>query len=112
MSHFILRKKGTFMLNNDSENQCKDKGHREFKYIVKLRFPDVLDADGFVIEHTVISELIDSEIKNADSCENLAKKICLSLIDLFNSENLAVLDMSIRILPKGNNVTANIEYVL
>lgn len=112
MGKFIMRRKGEFELTSDSHNQCKEGGHRKFKYKVKLEAQNRLDSDGFIVDHEVIDQMIQSEIKNADSCENIAKTITYGLIDLLSEEGVEIINLSVRVIPKGNNVKANIEFIV
>jgi hypothetical protein len=97
---------------NSYINQCKEEGHKAFKYKLKIETSSTLDKDGFIIEHSILDEMIQSEIKKADSCENIAKQIAVNLIDLLSSENISVFKISVKVIPIGNNITAYIEYIV
>jgi hypothetical protein len=111
MAKFIMNRSGLFDLFNKSTNQCKAIGHRIFSYSVRITAGDKLDKDGFIIDHQIIDNLIQSDVE-ANSCELIAKSIAISLNELLISEDVAVIEIHVVIKPIGPNVHAYMEYIL
>jgi len=75
MNTFTLHRKGEFNLLDTSANQCKAQGHRTYTYEVAITSPEVLDKQGFLIDHENVNGAVLMGVQKANSCEKLCQCI-------------------------------------
>ena len=107
---FTLNRFGEFGTKK-SGNQCAFQGHDKYSYIVKITTSTKLDANGFVIEQSLIHDAVVFSASQG-SCEQLCEKIEKAVRHLLISHDVKLYEIYVKvepIFPKGVESKAFME---
>lgn len=96
-----------------SNNQCKDRGHRSYRYHVIISTDNNLNADGFIIKHEIVHDTIKELFqKQISSCEIMVAKMFDALRQMCKKHDVAFVDIYIKLRPviKDKLAAAYVEY--
>ena len=112
MNCYVMNRRGTFNTRRPTNNQCKVKGHKTYRYEVAMAFsPRIkLDENMFIIDHQDVDKCIQKCILNG-SCEEMHMEISKALKKLFKSRDIPVIGMKAVIYPDSVLGAANLSHV-
>ena len=85
---------------NSSANQCKDIGHSNYSYQVRVTVGDKLDKDGFIIDHQDIHDAVDRVFKGKmTSCEKLGLKVAKEVAKATKAHGCNLKEVYVKIHP-------------
>lgn len=104
--HFFRR--GFFITNNHTANQCTSVGWKGYRYLVTIIAKPVLDEQGFLLDHSLIHALITDYIEKEPflSCEETVSTICSLVADLLLSKGVVMKKLGFEITPVDHNFLA------
>lgn len=112
-SSFTLNKKGVVNFHTGTANNCGFTGVRKFNYVLRVKVPVSLDANGYTVEHNTIAASIQRDAVPG-SCEQVAISIVKATLLFWEDNGLPYgqpLSIYAKVWPelKGQG-TAFIEY--
>lgn len=111
MSNLTLHRSGEFLILDTSTNQCRQQGHRTFKYKLKIKSNTILDERGFVIAHEDVDRAVMASVKDADSCEMLCIKIANTVCTMLIRQRVSWRKITVEIHPQPTGV-AYMKYTM
>lgn len=114
MSYLRINRFGTTLTNDTSPNQCKDVGHKQYRYHVTVTCHSKnLDEQGFIVDHLDLHDTMQKDMAKISSCEETVVKCAESIDRLCTNKGVNVIDIYIKLEPVTNKETvAFIEYSL
>lgn len=109
MRKFTMTRRGTFTIKKSSSNQCKAPGHSKYRYVVKSECDDLLDHNGFVIDHVEVDKAVQRAVYST-SCELLCKSIVKVVYETISTHGARVRLINIEIEPAIKNPISKMEY--
>ncbi len=101
----ILNRYGFIETNLVSYNQCKDKGHTTYEYLVQITCFNKLSNEGFLIDNKLINHVMLHSLKEMTSCELLCAHYADELEKVFEEKEVPVCEMYISLKPVVLNST-------
>jgi hypothetical protein len=104
MKQLILLKHSTVKTSASAYNQCKDVAHSAYDYEIEVTTGGQLDEDGFIIDHSVIHQIIVDVIQNKmGSCEQLCLRVEEDVLQKLQEHGCNVQRLVFMIKPVGSN---------
>lgn len=106
---FKLIKTGKFQINVNDPKQCKEVGHKDYNYIVKIECGDKLDDNSFIIDNSKIHNTVINNIISS-SCEKICKHLLNEIFIKLHENKTQIFSIEVEIFPEVDNVTTFISY--
>jgi hypothetical protein len=104
MKTLTLIKNSTVETDMSTYNQCKAVAHKAYEYQIEVTTTDKLDSDGWIIDHSVIHDVIKNVIQNRmGSCEELSIRSLDDVARKLNEHGCDVRAINFTIKPVGSN---------
>lgn len=111
VSILTMERKGILYTDSQqSDNQCKDVGHKHYSYNVKVVFASKveLDKDRFIVDHSRIDQIVQ-EAFQVTSCEGMHIDILEALVE--GLEDQFPVAIKLTIVPINPEGVANIGII-
>jgi hypothetical protein len=97
----IINRFGSFQVNASDHNQCKDTGHKDFNYEVRVRCEPELDDLGFVIDHHELDVAIKIQAFQPvmGSCEQFIVRVAQAIRDVLQEKGVVFTGIYLAIKP-------------
>ena len=96
---FILQRYGLIETDLVSPNQCKDKGHKTYEYLVRITCLNKLNNEGFLVDNKAINHVMKYSLTQMTSCEKLCEHYANALQQLFEDQDVPVCEMYVSLKP-------------
>lgn len=109
---YVMQRRGTFIPENHTDNQCGIEGVGDYAYQVVCLLSPKLDSMGFCIDHNDLDEAIQStEVQG--SCEEMQRIIYRAVKKELNKKQSKLLAYSCVIYPRHSELVfpASITYL-
>lgn len=100
----VLRKSSRIFTDQSVEFQCKEQGHRAYDYVIEIAATEKLDENDFIIDHTVVHDVIANVIQNKmGSCERLCLRVEEDVLRTLKEHGCHVQKIDFSIQPVNSN---------
>ena len=81
MGFLRITRTGFVAVEKATQNQCRDVGHRYYRFQVSAVVPDTqLDGNGFVIDHSELNDISTKAIEQSGSCEQMCIRVGKAIV--------------------------------
>jgi len=113
MQILTINRTGVVETQSTTPNQCKERGHQEYKYKVRVKCSPKLDKKSFLIDHVEIHKRVTKTFEFMDSCEVLCMRVASEVVSMMTKHGCIVREVYVKVKPildNGQKPLAFMEY--